>query len=310
MKIVFFGSDDFAAVHLNALFDSTHEVVGCVTQPDKPKGRGMKVIVSPIKSCALDHNVEVLQPIDLRDEPFLDQLKSFRADLFIVIAYGRFLPQEVLDIPALDTINVHGSLLPKYRGAAPINWVVINGGSKSGLSIIKVIKQMDAGDIVAEKLIKIDSTDTSQTLRLKMMDVGPKFLVGTLKNIKENLVKANIQNEEKVSLAPKLTKELGRIDWKKSSDEIHNLIRGLLPWPCAYTHYKGKTLKIKRSQVVECDRMCPPGEVIEIQKDGFVVHTGEKGLLVQVVHLEASKEMEARAFIAGHHLEVGHIFQD
>jgi len=251
MKIIFFGSDDFANAHLESLIASDHIISACVTQPDRPKGRGMKVVQSPIKTCAVKNNIEVLQPNDIKTSSFEEQLKNFNTDLFVVIAYGRILSLSILDIPGMGAINVHASLLPKYRGAAPINWAIINGEKETGLTIIKINPQMDAGDILSQANFKIGSEDTSISIRAKMLKEGPSLLLSTVKTLRKGEIKARKQDERKVTLAPKLTKEMGLIQWDKPAGDIHNLTRGLLPWPSAYTYFKGKMLKVLSTEVVK-----------------------------------------------------------
>ena len=309
MNIVFFGSDDFAAVHLEALFGSKHKVCACVTQPDKARGRGMEVSASPIKEAALRKGIPVFQPSDLKENTFLKELKAFEADLFVVIAYGRFLPAEVLAIPRTFAINVHSSLLPKYRGAAPINWAIINGERVTGISIMRVTAKMDAGDILAQKKLKILKADTAASVRARMMGIGPKLLLKTIDSIKKGTYTFTVQDDQKTTLAPKLTKELGQIQWNKQAMALHNLARGLLPWPGAYTFYQGKLLKILETEVVSSSFLAySPGEVAGVDKKGFTVATADQGLLVKAVHLEASKPMSAYQFMMGHRVKPGFKF--
>jgi len=309
MNIVFFGSDDFAAIHLEALFGSKHKVCACVTQPDKPRGRGMEVSVSPIKAAALRQGIPVFQPTDLREKSFMSQLQAFDTELFVVIAYGRFLPAEVLSIPRTFAINVHSSLLPKYRGAAPINWAVINGEHETGISIMRVAAKMDAGDILAQKKLKILRADTAASVRTRMMEMGPEFLLKTIDSIDKGTYTFTVQDDQKATLAPKLTKELGEIQWSKKASALHDLARGLLPWPGAYTYYQGKLLKILEAEVVSHNFLSySPGEVTKVDKKGFTVATADQGLLVKMVHLEASKPMSAYQFMMGHRLEPGFKF--
>ena len=309
MNIVFFGSDDFAAVHLEALFGSKHKVCACVTQPDKARGRGMEVSASPIKEAALRKGIPVFQPSDLKENTFLKGLKAFEADLFVVIAYGRFLPAEVLALPRTFAINVHSSLLPKYRGAAPINWAIINGERETGISIMRVTAKMDAGDILAQKKLKILKADTAASVRARMMGIGPKLLLKTIDSIKKGTYTFTVQDDQKTTLAPKLTKELGQIQWNKQAMALHNLARGLLPWPGAYTFYQGKLLKILETEVVSSSFLAySPGEVAGVDKKGFTVATADQGLLVKAVHLEASKPMSAYQFMMGHQLKPGFKF--
>ncbi len=309
MKIIFFGSDDFALVNLEKLIQSEHNVVVCVAPPDKPKGRGMPVIFSPIKERALRQGIALLQPARLNDPLLIEQLKSFQSDLFVVVAYGKILPIEVLSLPYLCCMNVHGSLLPQYRGAAPIHWAIINGENETGVSIIKMNSQMDAGDIFAQAKIKIDPADTALTLRAKMAALGSDLLLKTIDSLEKNAYILAGQDASKVSTAPKLTKELGLIQWNKPARDIHNLVRGLLPWPAAYTHFQGKLLKILQTEIVSIDASSKqPGEVLEINPQGFVVAASYGGLLVRQVHLESAKAMDARSFAIGHKLQTGVIF--
>ncbi len=305
MRIIFFGSDDFAARHLDHLLKSGLDVVGSVTPEDKPKGRGMKVAASPVKECALKKGIKVFEPHRLKDSEIAVQLKALKPDLFVVIAYGKLLPEDILKIPSKLCINLHASLLPQYRGAAPIAWAIINGEKETGLSVIKMNTQMDAGDILAQTRLKILPDDTTMSLREKMMDVGPIFLLETIQMINDGRYKAVPQDEKAVTFAPKLTKELGRIDWQKSADEIRNLVRGLFPWPTAYTLYKGKILKILNADVVDGDFSPDVGKVSKLDVQGFMVTTGRKALLVKEVHFEASRPMDAASFIRGHRLEIG-----
>ncbi len=308
MKIIFFGSDDFAKVSLEALKASEHDVVACVTQPDKPKGRGMALTMPPIKEFAGRHDIPVFQPTNLKEVHVIESLKEFQSDLFVVIAYGRILPIEVLSIPYLCCMNVHGSLLPKYRGAAPINWAIINGDRETGVSIIKMNTHMDAGDIFAQTKIKIDPSDTAVSLRARMADLGARLLLKTIDSLEKNAYTLTVQDSAQVSLAPKLTKELGMIVWNKKAEDIHNLIRGLLPWPSAYTRYKGKMLKILEAEVLDADvslKNFEPGEISSVDKAGFTVACADKGLLIKKVQPEAGKVMTVKDFLAGHKLKSG-----
>jgi len=306
MKIVFFGSDDFALKSLEALVSSEHEVFACITQPDRAKGRGLKVVCSPIKDYALKNHIPVIQPTNIHDEIFVDQLKSFESDLFVIIAYGRILTPQILDIPKVFCINLHSSFLPKYRGAAPINWAIINGEEVTGNSIIKVNENMDAGEIISQEGIPIEDDDTAVTLRSKMAEKGSKLLLKTLQSIQANDFTLSKQDLSAVTYAPKLTKEVGVIKWTDKAKNIQNLIRGVVPWPSAFTYYNSKILKILEADVVDLEiGIESPGDIIEITKEGFTVVTGKGALLIKKVHLESSKMMDASSFVAGHKIEVG-----
>ncbi len=321
MNIVFFGSDNFAATHLTALLSSRHRLLGCVTQPDRPRGRGMKISISPVKEVAAAAGIKLLQPDDLSNDSIFTMLKEMGADLFIVVAYGKILPKKILDIPHICSINVHASLLPKYRGAAPINWAIINGEKKTGISIIKMNEQMDAGDILCQKEIDILPEEDAVSLKNRLSHIGAELLIETIdllqkerdlniNNMDVELLKtARAQDPALVTYAPKLTKELGRIDWGKSACYIHNLVRGLLPWPCAYTYYNDRQMKILLSEIVGVDEFnYQPGEVAMINREGIVVSTGKGGLLVKKLHLSSSKAMDAYSFVIGHKIKPGFIF--
>lgn len=309
MKIVFFGSDDFALRHLTHLYGSLHTVVACVTQPDRPKGRGMNMVLSPIKQFSIEKKIPCLQPSNMGERLFFNTLKGLEAEVFVVIAFGRILPKEILELPSVAPVNVHGSLLPKYRGAAPINWAIINGEKKTGLSIIAMNTRMDAGDILAQKEIVIDDNDTSITLREKMMVSGPEFLIETLDNIKSRLNNTVRQSEKDVTIAPKLSKELGKIDWTKSAQQIRNLIRGLLPWPGAFTSHKKKSLKILNAEVAcGSSQGFNPAEIVKLGKQGIEIASGQGTVLLTEVQPESSKRMSAYQFIIGHSLKVGENF--
>ena len=307
MRIIFFGSDDFAAEHLEKLLASNHQVVACVTQPDRAKGRGLHVAESMIKELAKTRAIPLFQPEAMKDAAFTNALKNLESDLFVVVAYGKILPEEILSIPKIFCINVHGSLLPQYRGAAPINWAIINGDAATGVTVIKMNAGMDAGDIIAQTRIAIGAELNSAELRSQMAKLGAGFLVKTVEDIREGTFKLSKQDLAKVSHAPKLTKELGAIDWNLPAERIHNLIRGLQPWPGAYTTYVGTRhavpllLKILASRVVAIDRQNhPAGQIVSMTPDGFVVVCGQDGLLVKRVHPESAKAMDAKSFVAGH----------
>lgn len=307
MRIIFFGSDNFAVTNLEGLIkDPSHEVIACVTPPDKAKGRGLKIGIPAVKESALKNKIPVLQPADINDAGFRSKLKSFKSDLFVVIAYGYLLPAEIFSLPRLFSINVHGSLLPKYRGAAPVNWAIINGETKTGVSIIKMSTAMDAGDIISHAGLSINSGDTAVTLRERMAKEGAKLLVKTVNDIEAGKYSLKKQDTSLVTRAPKLTKDMGLIAWDKDAEDIHNLVRGLLPWPCAYARFDGRQLKILETEVTDVD--CAnksAGQVVSLVKEGFVVACGRKSVLVRRVHPESGKAMDARSFAVGRKLEEG-----
>jgi len=307
MNIVFFGSDDFAAANLEELITQRQQILACVTPPDKARGRGLKVLPCAVKACALKHRIPVHQPDDLKEKSVERTLAAYGADLFVVIAYGKYLPANILAIPKLFAVNAHASLLPKYRGAAPINWAIINGDKATGVSIIRVNEKMDAGDIIARVRVQIEGDDTAETLRKKLVPASAACLLEAIANIEKETVSFVPQNPKDVSYAPKLTKTTGCIVWKKTAPEIHRLIRGLVPWPGAHTRFQNKTLKIVDSAVVGSRGGAGhrPGAVLDISESGILVATGKDSLLLQTVHPESSRVMPAAAFAAGHKIKPG-----
>ncbi|MEI6832320.1 MAG: methionyl-tRNA formyltransferase [Candidatus Omnitrophota bacterium] len=309
MKIIFFGSAHFAVPSLEALIKAEHEVVCVVTQPDKKKGRHLRVSGTDVKSTALTAKLKIFQPENIKSQESVKFLKDLDADLFVIVAYGQIFSQEVLDIPKLMPINIHASLLPRYRGAAPINWAIINGDKKSGVTIMFVTLKMDSGPVIMQKEVKIEDKDTSVTLEEKLRLVGAELLIDALKIIDSRSYRLVEQDEDKVIIAPKLKKEDGLIDWATSAVDIHNQIRGVLPWPGAHTRYKGKILKIFQADVLPVfpNHKPAPGEVVRADKDGIVVASGRGFLNLKELQLEAGKRMPAQNFIIGHKLRAGEI---
>ncbi len=308
MTIVFFGSDDFAEVCLEKLLQQQHKIAACVTHPDRAKGRGLKISASPIKLAAGRAGVPVLQPEDIRTQRFAEQLRGFNADVFVVIAYGKILPAGILAVPKICAVNVHASLLPKYRGAAPINWAILNGEPETGVSVIRLNTKMDAGEIIVQEAVTITQEDTSISLRKTLAGLGADCLVKALDQLEQGTASFTVQDEGAVTFASKLTKEMGQIDWTKSAQEIHDQARALLPWPGAYTTYKGKVLKILEANAGSAPSCCvrvSPGEVCGIGKKDFSVMTGSGCVNIERVHLADGKPMDAASFVQGHRLEVG-----
>jgi methionyl-tRNA formyltransferase len=312
MKIIFFGSGKVGVPSLKALIKSGHEILCAVTQPDKEKGRHLHIEGTAVKEVALEAGIMVFQPKDIKSSESLKQLQSFEADLFVIIAYGQILSQEVLDIPKIFCINAHTSLLPKYRGASPIARAIMEGEKETGVTIIKVERKMDAGPVILSKKIKIDETDTFVTLELKLSEVAQDALSEAIKRIEINDYKLFSQDESMATPAPKLRKSDGCIDWRLPAQEIYNLIRALIAWPGAFTYYKGKLIKIYNAKV-ESPRFdlskCKPGEILEIKKNGILVACREKALLITELQPEAKRIMGAQEFIAGHKIVPGDIFK-
>ena len=309
MKIVFWGSDDFAAIHLEQLLALGHEVLCCVTGPDKPQGRGMKLGLSPIKKIALDRDIDCLQPVTLKSAEIVSKLRAIEADVFVVVAYGRLLTREILDIPKIFCVNVHPSLLPKYRGAAPINWAILNGERETGVTVQKMALALDAGDVLAQSMLNIKDDENAAQLRERMAHAGARLLGSVLEQCASGKHSLKFQDEALVTYASKLTREMGRIDWEKPALSIFNQVRGLVPWPGAYSFYNGKMLKIIQVQRTTQDSFkCPAGQVMAVDKNGFVVATGDSGLLIKEVQPENGRVMSASSFIAGYRIVPGYQF--
>ncbi len=305
MKVLFMGTPDFAVKSLEALIEN-HEICAVVTQPDKPKGRGKKVVFLPVKEKALEHGLEVLQPQSAKDPEFIERLRSFNADIFVVVAYGQILTEEVLFMPKHGSINVHGSILPKYRGAGPIQWSIIDGCRKTGVTIMQMAKGIDNGDIISSEEIEILKNDTYGTLTEKMALVGAELLIKTMSDIEKGTAVKIKQDDALSTYAPMIEKETGHIDWSRSSGEIDCLIRGLSPQPGAYSYYNDEMFKIWKVEDLGkqyADGVC--GEIMEIAKKGFIVKTGSGSVLVSVIQAKGGKAMGADAYMRGHKIETG-----
>lgn len=299
MRVVFMGTPDFAVPSLQKLLDAGFEVCAVYTQPDKPKGRGHKLQAPPVKELALQHEIPVFQPTSLRKEEVQQELQSFQPDVIVVVAYGKILPKAVLDLPRLGCINVHGSLLPKYRGAAPIQWTVINGDGTGGVTTMFMGEGLDTGDMLLKAETPVGAEETAGQLFDRLKDLGADLLLETLEKLEQGTLTPVPQNEEDATHAPMLSKELSVIDWSKPARELHNLIRGLNPWPSAYSYLDGKKLKIHASRVVEGS-----GEAGKaFAKDGnLLVYCGEDALELTEIQTENGKRMDGKSYLLGHPL--------
>lgn len=312
MRVIFMGTPDFAVNTLEALIKSEHEVVMVVTQPDKPKGRGKTMQFTPVKEVAVRENIPVLQPLKVREDEVVKQLEQAEPDVIVVVAYGQLLPENILKLPQYGCINVHASLLPKYRGAAPIQWAVINGEQESGVTTMYMAKGLDTGDMIDKVTVPLSPEETGGSLHDKLAEAGAVLLVETLAKLEEGTALRTPQKEEESSYFSMLSKSLGNIDWTKSAVEIERLIRGLSPWPSAYTYLNGKMLKLWQTVVIK-EKELPKGsltkgqagEIVYVDKKSFIVKTGEDYINVLELQLEGKKRMETDAFLRGYSLETG-----
>lgn len=304
MRIVFMGTPDFSVPTLEQLIRN-HQVVGVVTQPDKRKGRGKAMAFPPVKEKALEYDIPVYQPVKVREPEFIEELKKMNPDIIVVVAFGQILPEEILNLPPYGCVNVHASLLPKYRGAAPIQWAVIDGEKETGVTTMYMAKGLDTGDMLDKVVVPIDPKETGESLHDKLSEAGGRLILETLTKLENGTAVRIPQNDAESCYAKMLTKELGEIDWNQSAAAIERLIRGLNSWPSAYTHLDGKTLKIWDADVEEGQADVAVGTVTEVKKDCFYVQTGDGRLKINEIQLQGKKRMEVQAFLLGYKIEKG-----
>ncbi len=320
MKIIFMGTPDFAVCALEALIAAGHEIALVATQPDKPKGRGKSMQYPPVKTAALAHNIEIYQPKKIRDAACVEFLKIYAPDLIVVAAFGQILPKDILTMPKYGCINIHASLLPKYRGAAPIQWAVLNGEAVTGITIMQMDEGLDTGDILLQKEIELNKEETGGSLFQKLAKEGASLCVKAISQIEQGMLKPIKQDESSATYTGKITKEMGRLDWREPAAKLERMVRGLNPWPGAYTSLNEKTLKIWKARVMEESELgmgfetklgikmdAQPGEVALAKKSHLVIKTGEGWLSLEELQLEGKKRMRAEAFLCGASLRTGTI---
>lgn len=309
MNIVFMGTPEFAVPSLKSLIDE-FGVKAVFTQPDRPKGRGKKLAMSPVKEVALEHDIPVFQPEKLKsDKEIIQKLKDMEPDFIVVVAYGQILTKEILDIPKYGCVNLHASLLPKYRGAAPINWAIINGEKESGNTTMLMDIGLDTGDMLLKSKVGITEDMTAGELHDVMMEDGGKLLVKTLKGLADGSIAREKQGETPTDYARMLDKSVAKIDWNLSGDKIKNLIRGLNPSPVAYTQYDGENMKVFKAKSLKEEYNYEPGYIIEISKNGMKVACGKGALLIEEVQFPGGKAMKVEQYIRGHELKIGVILK-
>ncbi len=331
MRIVFMGTPDFSVPILEALVTAGHQVVGVVTQPDKPKGRGKAVLMTPVKEKALELGLSVYQPIKVRAQESVDLLRGLKPDVMVVAAFGQILPKSVLEIPPLGCVNVHSSLLPRYRGAAPIQWVIINGEKETGVTTMMMDEGLDTGDVLEKVVVPIEPDETGGSLHDKLSHAGARLILSTLEKLENGTAVRIPQTDEDTCYAKMLNKAMGDIDWSMSAVSIERLVRGLSPWPGTYTHWNGKTLKIWKARVVEEKDGLPErtasasagkqpdsrertdraafGQVVHVDRSSLLVKTGDGILALLELQPEGKKRMETDAFLRGYQVEEGTVFE-
>lgn len=305
MRIVFMGTPDFSVSALTALVDAGHNVIAVVTQPDKPKGRGKSVLQTPVKERATALGIEVYQPVKVKDPEFVKVLKELNPEVIVVVAFGQILSKEILDLPVYGCINIHASLLPKYRGAAPIQWAIIDGEKETGVTTMMMDVGLDTGAMLEKRIIPIAADETGGSLHDKLSQAGGELIISTLAGIYEKRLTPVPQSEEGTCYAKMLNKSLGGIDWNMAAAAIERLIRGLNPWPSAYTSINGKTMKIWQASVIKENDDGEPGEIVKVLNDCFYVKTGADLLAVEVIQLEGKKRMSVSDFLRGYTIECG-----
>lgn len=314
MKIVFMGTPDFATFTVDELYKAGHEIVLVITQPDKPRGRSGKLAPSPVKTWALEHDIEVFQPKKIREEDSIKYLQGVDFDIAVVAAFGQILPKEILDMPRFGCINVHASLLPKYRGAAPIQWAILNGEDKTGVTIMQMGVGLDDGDILLTKEVTLDGTETGGSLFDDLATIGAKACVEAVSLIEKGKITPVPQDEENATHVGMINKKLGLIDWNSPADKIERFVRGLNPWPTAYTSLNGKNLKLWKSHVVSDSELAgknvdfsdiSAGQVCFVDKKSLYVKAGQGVLSLDEIQLEGKKRMDVSAFLLGNNILPG-----
>jgi methionyl-tRNA formyltransferase len=314
LRVAFFGTPAFAVPTLDALLASRHTVAGVVTQPDRPRGRGQKITDAPVKARAVERGIAVLQPERLRDARFLETFRAWSTDLAVVAAYGKILSDELLAVPRLGMINVHASLLPRYRGAAPVHRAVMAGESDTGVTIMRVVKALDAGPMLAKARRPIGADETSDDVERDLARVGAALLIQVADAMSIGPVGETPQDDSHATYAPRLTKDEGAIDWSASAERIHNLVRGLHPWPHAFTFHRGRRFIIRRTSFAKPPHLphppdlSSPGLIVAAADDDLVVQTGAGAIRIVEIQAEGKRPMTAREFLAGHPLEPGTAF--
>ena len=301
MRVVFMGTPDIAATCLKRILADGFEVVGVYTQPDRPKGRGMKLTASPVKEVALSAGIPVFQPETFREEETVQALRDLKPDICAVVAYGRILPQKVLDIPTFGCINIHASILPQYRGSAPYQWAVLDGQKETGVTAMYLVREMDAGDMIEVSKTPIGENETAGELLDRLAELGAALLSKTLSRFTQGPVPAIPQDESQVSYAPMLEKTMCPIDWTKTAQQVHDHVRGLQPWPVATMELKGQPFKVHETRIVPGSGK--PGEILGLTKTGLVIACGHGAVEIRVLQAQGGKRMAAPDYFRGHPLE-------
>ena len=309
MRIVFMGTPDFSVPALVSLVDAGHEVLAVVTQPDKPKGRGKEIQMTPVKEKALEYGLPVYQPVKAREPEFVSLLAGMKPDVIVVVAFGQILPKSILDIPRYGCVNIHASLLPKYRGASPIQHAVVNGDKESGITTMMMAEGLDTGDMLDQEAIVLDEKETGGSLHDKLSEVGGRLILKTLKKLEEGTAKRTPQDDSKACYVGMIKKSMGDIDWSMDAVSIERLIRGLNPWPSAYTSWDGKVIKLWEATALEKEYEGISGQVAEVGRDCLIIKTGKGSLSLKELQLQGKKRMDVGAFLRGYPVSAGTVLK-
>lgn len=309
MKIIFMGTPDFAVPTLESLSKKGYSIELVITQKDKPKGRGKKVQYTPVKEKALELGLQVYQPDNVNNPESIEMMKKINPDFIVVVAYGQILKKEILDLPKYNCLNVHASLLPKYRGAAPINWSIVDGEKETGVTIMEMAEGLDTGDMILCKSIPINLDDDYPSIHDKLSVLGGSLIIDALEDIKNNDFSKTVQDNSISTYASMLKKETGIINWNSSAEDIRNLVRGLKPWPSAYTKYNEDTVKIHDVDVVDKVKNGEPGEIVKVDKEGIYVNTLDKSIFIKELQFPGKKKLLAKDYLKGNSIEEGIILK-
>lgn len=310
MNIIFMGTPDFAVPSLEKLYGEGHNIELIITQPDKPKGRGKKLLPTPVKSKGLELGLEIYQPDNINTKESIERIKKINPDVIVVIAYGQILKEHILNIPKYGCVNIHASLLPEYRGAAPINWAIINGKEESGITTMLMEKGLDTGDMLLKKKVLIDKGMTAGKLHDKLMVIGSELIVDTLNGLKSGTIIPEKQNHDLSSYAVMMDKTLGKIDWNDSKEKIMNLVRGTNPWPGAYSYYDGKKIKIYKVNISNEIYSGINGEIVKVNDEGIYIKVDNGTVMIQEIQFSGKKKMEVEEYIKGNAIEIGKKLND
>ena len=309
MKIIYMGTPEFAVKPLEKLYEEGFDIPLVVSQKDRPKGRGKKLLPTSVKARAEELGLEVFQPDNINSEDSINKLKDIKPDFIVVAAYGQFLRKEILSIPKYTCVNIHASLLPKYRGAAPINWAIIDGEEETGITIMEMVEKLDAGDMYIKESINIKEDDDAITIHDSLSELGGKTIVKALKGIISGKITPESQNDSKSNYAPMLNKKMGKIDWNESGESIKNLVRGLKPWPTAYTFYKKNNVKIHRVELCSKFKEGENGEIVKVDNEGIFVNSEDSCIIIKELQFPGKRKIRVEDFIKGNEIKVGTILE-